>query len=29
MGMEVNRFDVYLVQLDPVRGSEMRKLMHL
>ena len=25
MGMEVKRFDVYLVQLDPVRGSEMRK----
>src|SRR5438105_110892 len=23
--MEISRFDVFMVQLDPVRGSEMRK----
>ena len=25
MGMEVNRFDVLLVPLDPTRGSEIKK----
>jgi hypothetical protein len=27
--MSINRFDVYLVNLDPTRASEIRTLIHL
>ncbi len=26
MGMEVNRFDVYLINLDPTKGHEIKKI---